>query len=76
MLGVTFFALTGGDKLAAFIDIAALVIVFVFALLFSIADTNSTEARARNFADGAVLGGWVGALIGASSHSIVWIRRT
>ncbi len=75
MLGVTFFALSSGGNMLAFIDIPALVIVFVFALLFSIADTKSIKTRVRNFSDVAVLGGWVGALIGAICYSIVWIRR-
>ena len=43
MLGVTFFALSSGGNMLAFIDIPALVIVFVFALLFSIADTKSIK---------------------------------
>ena len=43
MLGVTFIALSSGGNVLAFIDIPALVIIFVFALLFSMADTKSIK---------------------------------
>ena len=64
MLGVTFIALSSGGNVLAFIDIPAFVIVSVFALLFSMAYTKSIKTRVRNFSDGAVLGGWIGAIIG------------
>ena len=64
MLGIVVWTGLGAGTIAIFINAPSLIIIFVFALLFSIAGTKNLKSRVHNFADGAVLGGWIGLLIG------------
>jgi hypothetical protein len=51
-------------RLRIFINAPPLIIVFVYALLFSIAGIKDLKNRDYNFPDGAVLDGWISLLIG------------
>ena len=64
MWGIVVWTLLQGGTIAIFVNLPGLLIVFVFALLFSRAGTKDLKTRVYNFADGAVLGGWIGVLIG------------
>ena len=73
MLGIVVWTGLGAGTIAIFINAPSLIIVFVFALLFSIAGTKNLKSRVHNFADGAVLGGWIGLLIGGMPYSTIRI---
>ena len=65
LLGIYIWAILMGASLSSFINFPAIAIVLVPGLLFAIAGTKELKIRVYNFSDGAVLGGWIGMLIGA-----------
>ena len=65
LLGINIWAIISGASLANFINFPGIAIVLVPGSLFAIAGTKELKLRVYKFADGAVLGGWIGMLIGA-----------
>ena len=65
LLGFNIWAILMGASLTSFINLPGLVLVLVPGLLFAIAGTKKLKIRVYKFSDGAVLGGWIGMLIGA-----------
>ena len=65
LLGINIWAILSGASLANFVNYPAIAIVLVPGSLFAIAGTKELKLRVYKFADGAVLGGWIGTLIGA-----------
>ena len=65
LLGINIWAILSGASLANFINFPGIAIVLVPGSLFAIAGTKELKLRVYKFADGAVLGGWIGMLIGA-----------
>lgn len=65
LLGIYLWAILQGGSIVGFINLPSLVVVLIPGLLFAIAGTNELRIRVHKFADGAVLGGWIGMLIGA-----------
>ena len=69
-LMVSVLALTGIvaasiDTFSLFIDAPSIIIVTVFGFWYAASGTYSNAERIRDFSRGAVLGGWLGAIIGA-----------
>jgi len=52
-------------SLAGFVNYPAIAMVLMPGSLFAMAGTKELKLRVYKFADGAVLGGWIGMLIGA-----------
>ena len=64
LAGIYFWAIIEGRALADFINYPALAVVLVPAFLFAISGIEDSKTRVKKFADGAVLAGWIGTLIG------------
>ena len=65
LLVINIWAILSGASLASFIDFPGIAIVLVPGSLFAMAGTKELKLRVYKFSDGAVLGGWIGMLIGA-----------
>ena len=66
LLGIYLWTIWGAS-LASFINYPSIVVVLMPGLLFAIAGSKELKMRIYKFSDGAVLGGWIGMLIGAVS---------
>jgi len=66
LLGIYLWTIWGAS-LASFINYPSIVVVLIPGLLFAIAGSKELKMRIYKFSDGAVLGGWIGMLIGAVS---------
>ena len=66
LLGIYLWTIWGAS-LASFINYPSIVVVLIPGLLFAIAGSKELKIRVYKFSDGAVLGGWIGMLIGAVS---------
>jgi|TARA_B100000768_G_C11075210_1_gene288332 hypothetical protein len=53
------------DSVSLFIDIPSILIVTVFGAFYAVSGVYSVKDRINNFSKGAVLGGWLGVVIGA-----------
>ena len=67
LLGINISSMLSGASLAGYVSYPAIVIVLVHGSLFAVAGTKELKLRVYSFADGAVIGGWIGMLIGAIS---------
>ena len=63
--GIYIWAILMGASLSSFINFPGIAVVLVPGLLFAIAGTKELKMRVYKVSDGAVLGGWIGTLIGA-----------
>ena len=66
LLGIYLWTIWGAS-LASFINYPGIAVVLMPGLLFAIAGSKELKIRVYKFSDGAVLGGWIGMLIGAVS---------
>ena len=64
LAGIYFWAIIEGGALVEFINYPALAVVLVPAFLFAISGSEDSKTRVKKFANGAVLAGWIGTLIG------------
>ena len=64
LLGINIWAILSGTSLANFVNYPGIAIVLVPGSLFAMAGTKELKLRVYKFSDGAVLGGWIGMLIG------------
>ncbi|MDG2140749.1 MAG: hypothetical protein P8K27_04565 [Gammaproteobacteria bacterium] len=65
LLGINIWAILSGTSLANFINYPGIAVVLVPGSLYAVAGTKELKLRVCKFSDGAVLGGWIGTLIGA-----------
>ena len=65
VLALTGIVVASIDTFSLFIDAPSIIIVTVFGFWYAASGTYSNAERIRNFSRGAILGGWLGVIIGA-----------